>query len=437
MQRKYTLIDRYYILWVFFVPVTSVLVFPHVQGTTAGYLMCFFSVVMVLAYGGRGRIRYTNFLLIALVVWITMLAITQLSDATVSSEPDLRNVMLVDETDTRTFVMRASLLTQSIYLAAVFLYVDYVYIYYEPRWDRWLIAAGTLFAMYGLYEAAFYAATGTSGDFLSNRSFGKELNAGVHGNQTVNGSSFQVIYLAGFASERLKSLTGEPSMYALSMFPFWIYTNAMAKSRLPAWILALSLILSTSTTAVAGYICYFLIHMAKFRIKPIRAILGVFALCVICYFSRDYLADFYEQMIVNKLTGSNQSGSERSAFFSAALDMWSHESLVNQIFGIGFGYIRSTDLFSTLLVNTGVIGVSLVTIIMLYPAFKLDWEPKGLALRQCCVATWVMMMVSVPEFSYLAPWTFVAIAYSHLYRARQSPRPTPELSDRTRMFRAR
>lgn len=34
-----------------------------------------------------------------------------------------------------------------------------------------------------------------------------------------------------------------------------------------------------------------------------------------------------------------------------------------------------------------------------------------MTLRQCCAATWLMMMVSVPEFAYLAPWTLVAMAY--------------------------
>lgn len=69
-----------------------------------------------------------------------------------------------------------------------------------------------------------------------------------------------------------------------------------------------------------------------------------------------------------------------------------------------------TDLFSTLLVNTGVIGTIFISGLMLYPAFKLDWDARGMALRQCCAATW-LMMVSVPEFAYLAPWTLVAITY--------------------------
>jgi hypothetical protein len=91
--------------------------------------------------------------------------------------------------------------------------------------------------------------------------------------------------------------------------------------------------------------------------------------------------------------------------------LWVDASPLNQIFGIGFGYIRSTDLFSTLLVNTGVVGTVFISTLMLYPAFRLDWDPRGMALRQCCAATWTMMMVSVPEFAYLAPWTLVAMAY--------------------------
>jgi hypothetical protein len=331
-------------------------------------------------------------------------------------------VVLIDQTDKSTFVMRTSLFTQSIYLAAVILYAGYVYIYYEPSWDKWLIAAATLLAMYGLYEVAFYAVTGTPGDFLSNRSFGDGSTL-RHEEGTIDGSSFQLIYLGSLALERLKSLTGEPSMYALSMVPFWIYVNTVARTRVPVWILGASLILSTSTTMVVGYVCYVLIRMMKFKVDPIKAILGVLAVCIAAYFARDYLADFFDQMIVSKLSGSGESGSERSGLFSASVDMWMHASFANQIFGVGFGYIRSTDMFSTLLVNTGVVGVVLFTVVTLYPAFKLDWEPKGLALRQCCVAVWVMMMVSVPEFSYLAPWTFVAIAYSRLYRTRQSISP--------------
>jgi hypothetical protein len=141
---------------------------------------------------------------------------------------------------------------------------------------------------------------------------------------------------------------------------------------------------------------------------------GVLVLFVVAYLARNYIADLFQQLILDKIDGQNISGVERSGFFRASMDMWADGSLANQLFGVGFGYIRSTDLFSTLLVNTGVVGLIFVSMLILYPAFKLDWSAEGMALRQCCVTTWVMMMISVPEFSYLAPWTFVAIAYARV-----------------------
>ena len=44
------------------------------------------------------------------------------------------------------------------------------------------------------------------------------------------------------------------------------------------------------------------------------------------------------------------------------------------------------------------LGMLLYSLLLLYPALKLDWAPNAMALRQCCVATFVMMMMSVPEF---------------------------------------
>jgi hypothetical protein len=151
--------------------------------------------------------------------------------------------------------------------------------------------------------------------------------------------------------------------------------------------------------------------MRKLGINPIKALIGVFLLAVVAFVLQDYIADLFQQMVMDKLEGKNESGSDRAMLFFESLRLWVHASPLNQLFGIGFGYIRSTDLFSTLLVNTGVIGLVGISALMLYPAFKLDWDARGMALRQCCVATWTMMMVSVPEFAYLAPWTFIAMAY--------------------------
>ncbi len=160
-----------------------------------------------------------------------------------------------------------------------------------------------------------------------------------------------------------------------------------------------------------GYAAYAVIRMRKLGINPIKALIFLGVLCIIAFLAQDYIADLWKQMVMDKLEGKNESGSDCMATFLASLQLWSHGSGLSQLFGIGFGYIRSTDLFSTLLVNTGVVGLLFISGLMLYPAFKLDWDARGMALRQCCFATWLMMMVSVPEFAYLAPWIFIAMAY--------------------------
>ncbi|BAO89455.1 hypothetical protein [Caballeronia cordobensis] len=412
MKEKAALTDLYFRIWAFAMPVTSFLVMPSIQGTTIGYLMCFLSVPLVLLFGGRARKNWMHFLLAAIVVWLIMFCTSQIADIMAPFEPDFSKIVLVDDKDPFTFILRRTLFTQSLYVAAVVLYVAYVYQYYKPTWDQWLLAAVTLFALYGMYEVVFYIVTGQPGDFISNRAFGDQFGKGiVRSDGTVNGSSFQQIDIKGFPIQRLKALTGEPSMYAMSIFPFWIYFNATSRLRWPVWVIGISLIMSTSSTVLIGYAVYSLIRMRKLGINPVKALIGLFVLCVLAYLLQDYIADLFKQMVMDKLEQKTESGSDRMLLFVESMRLWFNAAPLNQLFGIGFGYVRSTDLFSTLLVNVGVVGTVFISALMLFPAFKLDWDPRGMALRQCCVATWTMMMVSVPEFAYLAPWTLVAMAY--------------------------
>jgi hypothetical protein len=412
MKEKASLTDLYYRIWAFAMPITSFLLIPSIQGTTIGYGMCFMSVPLVLLFGGKRRKHWMHFVGAAIIVWLLMFCTTQLADVLAPFDADFSKVTMVDDKDMVTFLMRKSMFTQSVYVMAVVFYVAYIYHYYKPSWDQWLLAAVTLFAVYGIYEVVYYVLTGSPGDFISNRAFGDQFGRGiVRSDGTVNGSSFQQISVGGLNIQRLKALTGEPSMYAMSIFPFWIYFNATSKLRWPVWIIGASLVMSTSSTVLIGYVAYAVIRMRKLGINPIKALIFFAVLCVIAFLAQDYIADLWKQMVMDKLEGRNESGSDRMATFVASLELWMHGSPMNQLFGIGFGYIRSTDLFSTLLVNVGVVGTLFISGLMLYPAFKLDWDTRGMALRQCCVATFTMMMVSVPEFAYLAPWTFIAMAY--------------------------
>lgn len=157
-------------------------------------------------------------------------------------------IVLVNPFDERLF-LRKTLFTQSIYLFAGFLTFLYIKFCYKTTWDKYLFIGALLLAFYGIYEIVFFSIFGETGDFLSNRTFG-------HGDQESKlGSYFQTTSIGIMSIMRLKSLTGEPSMYAFSILPFCIYALHTEKYKI-AYLLFATLLLSTSTTAILGIILY-------------------------------------------------------------------------------------------------------------------------------------------------------------------------------------
>ncbi|MEJ2769438.1 hypothetical protein IHE30_13130, partial [Mycetohabitans sp. B46] len=299
-----------------------------------------------MLHGGGERTRYLRILLTAIFVWVLLFTLTQLADLTDGYTPDLGTLSLVNPYD-HSFVMRASLFTQSLYVVAVVLYGTYLYVYYNDAWDRIIVASGVLFAVYGIYECAYYFVTGQSGDFLSNRQFTNTLARPLP-KDIVTGSDFQTMGVGGISMQRLKSLTGEPSMYALSMFPFWVYARTVQRSRWPAIMIGASLVMTASTTAMVGYLCYLGIRMMRTRINIIKLVLAAFAIIAIIIVFNEQVVQLADDVVIKKLTGANSSGQERSAGFMAAVDFWLNAPVANKLVGIGFGYIRTTDMFSTL-----------------------------------------------------------------------------------------
>lgn len=401
-------IDRFYYLWALTVPITSFLLVPSIQGTVPAFMLAFASLFVVIAFGGALRGRYFAALGICVMVWLLFLFLSQLGNLTVDYTPPFGEVILVQPLDS-TFVMRQSLFTQSLYLGAVVLYGVFMYVYYRKGWDRWLMAGALLMATFGILEVVWFAGTGLHLDVISNRDFSDDAVLEAY-------QKFQEFDIAGQTLLRMKGLTGEPSMYAFSMLPFWVYARVAFRSRWPARILGFSLILTMSTTAFLGFVCVLAMRMRRVRVDAIRALFALLVLSVLAYLLRDQLLDFYQHGILDKFQGQNDSGAERMAHFFASVDYWQSLPLLGQLFGVGFGYVRSTDMAGTLLVNNGIAGVLLFTFVFLYPVVRLDKSARSSALAQCLVAVYVMMMVSVPEFSYLAPWGFVAMAYQKLHQ---------------------
>ncbi|MCI0557624.1 MAG: hypothetical protein MN733_03955, partial [Nitrososphaera sp.] len=93
-------------------------------------------------------------------------------------------------------------------------------------------------------------------------------------------------------------------------------------------------------------------------------------------------------------------------------------SLFTQVFGVGNGYVRSTDFFSTILVNLGVVGLILTTWIFVYPVLKLDNTEAEVGLKAALLTMFITLMVAVPEYTILPLSLFLGIAYSYISRPR-------------------
>jgi len=399
-------VDLYFAAWAIVLPVSSVLIVPFIQGTTPAYLFAlslllppvtFF--VMRLDEG----VAFYRHLLFLTFCFIAFTAAAQFALAG-SGIRHLTGIMLVDPYD-RDIVLRRTLITQSVYLLAAACTYVFVRMFYRPSWDRYFLAGASFLAVFGLYELVFFAVTGQSGDFLSNRLFG----GGHH-----TGSWFQTISIGSVSMQRLKSLTGEPSMYAFTILPFWIYCIHTRRFMLQS-LLFVTLLLTTSTTAFFGIALYFLFRLIRFGPTDRLTLLAIAIACAVAFLiisGNEFLSDAYKNIIAEKL--ESHSGIERYSSFEAGIRFFAGAPLLNQLFGLGFGYVRSTDMLSTLLINTGVIGFCVTAFIFFKPVFSLARGYYQDGLRAGLIVVFATMMTSVPEFSYLSLWLFLGLAYHHL-----------------------
>lgn len=404
MNRKLQAIDRYYILLAFFLPISSFLLIPSVQGTTFGYLLTFLLPLFILLYRNkRGKFYFDLVRIMGVFAFITLVAQMILG---FRQNVSLEGLRLVDES-LQPIMMRPSMITQSMYLVACFILFVFIKNFYNDKWDKYVFKGAILISLYGLYEFMYFFIFKDNGDFISNRTFG---------DGSFKGSLFQTYSVGGMTLQRVKSLTGEPSMFALTILPFWIYAAHLKKKILSLLFFTL-LILSNSTTAFIGIAVYFLLTMSKVLKSPIKMYFTFCALFIgslIIGFNK--ISIFFNTNIVAKLSGQDASGGQRTQFMQQHIDYFMNMPFFNKLFGLGFGYVRSTDLFSTLLVNTGIVGLVLFTILFFYPIFKLKNSNKERGLKFLLIVIYIVLMISVPEFSYLSTWLFLGIAYNQLHR---------------------
>ncbi len=418
--------DIYFAAWALVLPIASVVLLPTMQGTTPGNLFALAAMappVSLLIIPKEKILPFYYDLALASFGFLALNALAQLSLAfsTITYFP--LSLPLVDSLDIdNSILMRKTMFTQSLYLlagASTFFFVKHLYC---EKWDKYFFVGAIVLGLYGVYECVYFFATGASGDFLSNRAFESgTLFADPH-----TGSWFQTIHLGPLTLQRLKSLTGEPSMYAFTILPFWIYALHTKRTAAQGFLL-ITLVMSTTTTAVLGICTYLLIRLVYYGLADrFVCVVGGILLFLLAMglFGNEYILSAFKQLIEDKVTAENPSGAGRFASFLTSWEYFLDLPLANQLFGIGYGYIRSTDLLSTSLVNLGIIGFLLTTCIFIYPVVKLGRTEREVGIKASLIVIFVTMIFSKPNFAFLSIWLFLGIAYNEVKKRTERRTPT-------------
>lgn len=404
-------IDGYFKCWALVLPITSVVVIPAIQGTTPAYILAFLSVpVMLIAARIKEIQHYFKIFFFLALGYITLNLASQFF-LSLYGGLDLSSLPLVDPLYlTQQVLLRPTLFTQTLYLLAGVLTFLFVFEWYDSSWDRYIFAGILLLVAYGFFEVGFFAMTGTSGDFLSNRVF----------NLGHPGSLVQTIEFSGITMQRMKSLTGEPSMFAFTVLPYWIYA-IHTRRYLITGILTLALVLSTSTTAILGVFIYGVIVICSGRINYKYLIAGAVVVLAVIIIKFQMIFALFNRLVIQKLTLQSVSGATRFANLHDSVLFWINAPFPTKFFGLGFGYIRSTDFFSTVLVNNGLMGLGLLAIGFGFPVLALGTSSKEFGLKCALVVIAISMLTSVPEFAYLSLWLFLGLGYHYLMNKHEQP----------------
>lgn len=398
MGNKYSITDKYFILWAFFIPISSWVISPSIKGSLISYLFAFLSPLVIICFRQDIVKEYILDIVKIALVLLFFALMSQL--ANVLYNINLYNIILVNPDDFNDKIFRSSLITQSIYLIPpilTFLYIKYLY---KPSWDKWIVYGGLVFVIYGFYKWIMYLILGIDVDFLTNRTFG-DLDSSL---------KYQLVNVAGITIQRFQSLSGEPSMYAFTILPYFIFAIHKNANKFIIMIIGISILISTSTVAYVGlfiYLIYLFICNKKNKNFFWSIIIFIVFILLLYGFYYEFINDILQQMILNK--ADSQSGELRSYNLFNHINYLFELDYMHMLFGIGFGYIRSEDLFSTLLVNVGIIGLMCFSYFYLKDFSLRITSFKILGYNAILLVLFITSMMSVSEFSYLSFWIFLAI----------------------------
>jgi hypothetical protein len=403
-------------LWCTVMPVTSFLLIPSIQGTIPAYMLAFASVLFVILSRVDGppsieRTRYFKIGFLVAGIWALLLCGSQLGHL-LSNRHDFGDMSLIDTDDTGV-VLRKALFTQSLYLAACVCIALFFRFFFRAEWMRYVLWGGWLLAIYGIYEWLFFLIFKTPGDFIVNRTYGEGLHTA---------SWSQGITIGPFYLLRIKSTFGEPSWFSAGVIPY-IFLALANKRKLLSAALLFCIIFSTSSSAYVIFPLALFLHSLFQRKLSLSIVFPVilFAIALVTlYFA---FPETFDGMFTAKLNAENNSGEVRQEASQAMSDTVKTFTLMDHLFGIGFGYCYS-GVFFAILVNTGWIGMIVYFYAFLKPVIMLRPEDESLALKVGIAALFLLFYFSVSELFLPTTWMFLGLAYWQLDQQRKRTKRT-------------
>jgi hypothetical protein len=398
-------LEKYYVaLWCLFMPVTSFVLIPAIQGTIVAYMLALGSIGFVLFKISSGRVTpqvadYFKSFLIVGVLWIVLLVGSQLSDMI----NPLNVQALTTISDENRLLLRASLFTQSLYLIACVMIALYFRYFFADAWMKYVYWGAWFFVIYGLYDWTFFLIFHQSGDFIANRSFAN----GDH-----PGSWSQTIDFASFNFLRLKSCLGEPSFVAAVVIPYLLMAIEGQKKILSLLLLAAA-ILTTSTTVYLGLAISLAIHFLWSKQNRWTILVGLGVVLLMLGAMAAAFPETFRSLFTDKFSGDTDSGKMRMQNITQYMDLFRQFNVLNWIFGVGFGYLYFS-LGWSLTANTGILGDSSFLYTLLKPAYLLPREKGSEWLKISMVTLVVVILLSVSELFIPTTWMFIGLAYRQL-----------------------
>lgn len=391
-------------------PLTTLLIVPSVQGTIPAYALAFASVFLVILSHNGGersaqRIQYFTIIVMMAGIWFLLLCGSQLAHL-ISGRHDFGDMFLNSQEDTRV-LFRPVIFTQTLYLSACLFIALFFRFFFREEWMRYVLWGAWFLAIYGIYEWLYYLVFKQTGDFIANRTYGVEERTG---------SWSQIIQLGPFSLLRIKSTYGEPSFFSAAVIPYLFLALDNKRNWLSAALLFCT-VFSTSTSAYIAFPFAFLLYTF------LRKKLTLSIVLVLLFFVAAFVAlycifpETFEGMFTNKFGGQNDSGEVHRNTAEAMSETVSTFSILNRIFGIGFGYYYGS-VVTTILVNTGWIGLAVYCFAFLKPAILLRPETGSLGLKVGVASLFFLYLINVSELFLPTTWMFLGLAYWRLDQQR-------------------